>query len=199
MTEFQIKVVSDNKVYPGGKNDKFVISWSPFYLDANLPQQSIPLRQRFEERYGPERALEKQARLKNIGLQEGIHFSFDSKLGNTRDSHRLIQLGKTKGSDVENRIVLELFKDYFEGDGDITSHETLTAVGVRAGLDRDEVEDWLKMGKGGDEVDSEAQEAVRRGIDGVPNFTVQGEVLDGADDPQAFVEMFVKVKEKEQA
>lgn len=187
------------KVYPGGNNDTFTISWSPFYLDAHLPQQSIPLRQRFEERYGPERALERQARLKNTGLREGIHFSFDSKFGNTRDSHRLIQLGKTKGSEMENRVVLELFKDDFEGDGDITSRETLAAVGVRAGLARDEVEDWLKLGKGGDDVDAEAREAVRRGIDGVPNFTIQGGVFDGADDPQAFLEMFVKVKEKEQA
>ncbi|EMR68139.1 putative dsba oxidoreductase protein [Eutypa lata UCREL1] len=154
---------------------------------------------RFEERYGPERALERQARLKSIGLQEGINFSFDNKIGNTRDSHRLIQLGQTKGSKVQNRVVLELFKDHFEGEGDITSHETLARVGVHAGLDRDEVEDWLKTGKGGNEVDAEAHEAAQRGIKGVPNFEVQGEVLDGADDPQAFMELFVKVKEKENA
>ena len=136
--------------------------------------------------------------MKNIGRQEGIDFSFENKIGNTRDAHRLIRLGKTKGNEVENRVVLELFKAYFEGDADITSHESLTKVAIDAGLDSGEVKDWLSTGKGGDLVDAEVQEAVDRGARGVPSFTIQDEMLDGADDPQAFIDVFIKAKEKEQ-
>lgn len=137
--------------------------------------------------------------MKNIGRQEGIDFSFENKIGNTRDAHRLIRLGKTKGNEVENRVVLELFKAYFEGDADITSHESLTKVAIDAGLDSGEVKDWLSTGKGGDLVDAEVQEAVDRGARGVPSFTIQDEMLDGADDPQAFIDVFIKAKEKEQS
>ena len=136
--------------------------------------------------------------MKNIGRQEGIDFSFKNKIGNTRDAHRLIQLGKTKGNEVENRVVLELFRSYFEGDADITSHESLTKVAIAASLDVSEVEDWLSTGKGGDVVDAEAQEAADKGAKGVPSFTIQDEILDGADDPQAFLEVFIKAREKEQ-
>ncbi|KAK3943684.1 DSBA oxidoreductase [Diplogelasinospora grovesii] len=219
MTNFTIKIVSDNvcpwcyigkkkldraielyrKVYPGGKEDTFTLFWSPFYLDETSPKQGVPILERFTQRFGAERAAGFQERLRNIGTQEGISFSFAGKLGNTRDSHRLIQLGKTKGSDVENRIVMELFRDYFEGTGDITSHETLIGVGVKAGIDQEEVKEWLEMGKGGEEVDAEVQEAKSKGIRGVPHYTIQGKYeVDGAQDPQDFMEVFAKVKDEEQ-
>lgn len=148
------------------------------------------------QRFGPERLAVMQQRLKLMGREEGINFGFDGKLGNTRDSHRLIQLGKTKGEDVENRVVLELFKSYFEGTGDITSHDTLTEAAVKAGLDKAEVKDWLDTGKGGKEVDEEVQEAYAKEIHGVPHFTIQGKYeIDGAQDSQAFLEAFANAKE----
>jgi predicted DsbA family dithiol-disulfide isomerase len=110
----------------------------------------------------------------------------------------LIQLGKTKGSEVENRVVMELFKDYFEGTGDVTSVETLIRVGVKAGIDEGEVREWLEGGKGGDEVDAEVLEARRRGVQGVPHYIIQGKYeVGGAQDPQAFLEVFAQVKEAE--
>lgn len=156
--------------------------------------------ERLAQRFGPERTPAMKERLTSMGRQEGIEFSFAGKLGNTRDSHRLIQLGKTKGEVVENRVVLELFRDYFEGTGDITSHGTLVGVGVKAGLDEEEVKDWLETGKGGEEVDAEVQQAVRKNIHGVPNFTIQDKYqIDGAQDPHDFVEVFTKIKEREEA
>ncbi|KAK3301808.1 DSBA oxidoreductase [Chaetomium strumarium] len=220
MTNFSIKVVSDNvcpwcyigkkkldrainlykKTYPGGKEDTFTISWCAFYLDETAPTQGIPILQRFAQRFGgsAERAAAFRERLQNIGAQEGIGFSFAGKIGNTRDSHRLIHLGKAKGSDVEDRVVMELFRDYFEGTGDITSYETLIRVGVQAGIDGEEVRAWLESGKGGAEVDAEVREAKSKGIRGVPHYTIQDRYeVDGAQDPQDFVEVFAKIKSEE--
>lgn len=148
------------------------------------------------QRFGPQRLAALQQRLKSMGREEGINFGFSGKVGNTRDSHRLIQFGKTKGEEVENRVVLELFKSYFEGDGDITSHDTLIEAAVKAGLDKAEVKDWLDTDKGGNEVDKEVQEAYAKDIHGVPHFTIQGKYeVDGAQDTQAFLEAFANVKE----
>ncbi|KAI5921978.1 DSBA-like thioredoxin domain-containing protein [Camillea tinctor] len=218
MTNFTIKIVSDTvcpwcyigkkrldraidlyrKVYPGGKDDTFTISWSAFYLDPTSPRVGIPMMERIAERFGAERLQGIHERLSAIGREEGINFSFAGRLGNTRDSHRLIQLGKTKGHEVENRVVLELFRSYFEGEGDITSHDTLVAAGEKAGLRAAEVREWLASGKGGAEVDAEVLEANIKGIHGVPNFTIQGtHVVDGAQDAQVFMAEFAKIKEAE--
>ena len=137
-------------------------------------------------------------RLTAVGKEVGINFSFGGKTGNTRDSHRLIQLGKTKGNDVQTRVVEELFTAYFEREQDITSHAVLREAGVRAGLPEEEVKSWLETDKGGPEVDKEVMEAQIRGVSGVPSFVLQDKYeIGGAQDPESFVSVFEKVKEME--
>lgn len=186
------------KVYPGGKADTFNISWSAFYLDPEAPEVGIPLQERMGQRFGNDEAKITMIRegLKRKGLAEGIHFCTGSKIGRTRNAHRVIQFAKTKGNEVENRLVDELFKSYFEEDGDITSFDTLTEAAVKAGLDRDETRSWLESDQGGKEVDQEVEEAKAKGIHGVPNFTIQGQyVVDGAQDPNDFFQVIVAAKE----
>jgi predicted DsbA family dithiol-disulfide isomerase len=150
------------------------------------------------QRFGADRVAPLSNRLRNIGAQEGITFSFAGKLGNTRDSHRLIHLGKAKGPEVENRVVMELFRDYFEGTGDVTSFETLVRVGVKSGIEAEEVRAWLENGSAGEEVDAEVVEAREKGIHGVPHYIIQGKYeVGGGQDPQAFMELFARVKEEE--
>lgn len=135
------------------------------------------------------------AHLKALGEAEGIKFSFQGKIGNTRDAHRLIQLAKIKSSEDENRLISTLFKTHFEEDADITSQDALVSIGEKAGLDKSEVKDWLEQGKGGEEVDREVEEAYRRGIHGVPNFTINGQYqVEGAQDVQRFLEVFARAK-----
>ncbi|KAI0429915.1 DSBA-like thioredoxin domain-containing protein [Xylaria sp. FL1042] len=216
MTNFNIKIVSDTvcpwcyvgkrrldraielyrKTYPAGREDTFTVTWAPFYLDPTSPTVGVPIKERIAQKFGTDRVEMMQRRLTMVGREEGINFTFDGRIGNTRDSHRLIQLGKTKGNDVENRVVAELFKSYFEGDGDITSHATLIAAGEKAGLSGSEIKEWLDTGKGGAEVDKEVEEAYAKGVSGVPNITVQGTYnIGGAQDAEVFLETFTKIKE----
>ncbi|KAI0195290.1 DSBA-like thioredoxin domain-containing protein [Xylaria flabelliformis] len=214
MTNFNIKIVSDTICpwcYVGKKrvdraielyrktvsyDDTFTITWAPFYLDPTSPKVGVPVKERLAERFGPERLEMMHQRLTAIGQAEGINFTFAGRVGNTRDSHRLIQLGKTKGNDIENRVVTELFKSYFESDGDITSHATLIAAGEKAGLVTSEIKEWLETGKGGAEVDREVQEAYANGVSGVPNITIQGtHNVGGAQEAEVFLAAFAKIKE----
>ncbi|KAI8943910.1 DSBA-like thioredoxin domain-containing protein [Xylaria longipes] len=216
MTNFNIKIVSDTicpwcyvgkkrvdraielyrKTYPAGHDDTFTVTWAPFYLDPTLPAVGVPNMERMAQKFGPERLEMIKQRLTAIGKEEGINFAFSGRVGNTRDSHRLIQLGKTKGNDVENRVVTELFKSYFEGDGDITSYATLIAAGEKAGLVTSEIKEWLETGKGGAEVDREVQEAYADGVSGVPNITIQGtHNIGGAQEAEVFMAAFAKIKE----
>lgn len=51
---------------------------------------------------------------------------------------------------------------------------------------------------GGEEVDAEAKDASRRLVTGVPYFSVQGKyAVEGADEPETFLEVFERVKAEE--
>lgn len=135
-----------------------------------------------------------------MGSEVGIKFNFGGRTGNTRDSHRVIQLAKTKSPAVETRVVEELFAAYFEQQGDITSHAMLQSAAVRAGLEEREVAEWLASDQGGSAVDEEVADAQRKQIGGVPNFTIQGKYeVGGAQDPEVFVRLFEKIKAAEGA
>ena len=137
-------------------------------------------------------------RLAAAGNAVGIRFDFGGKTGNTRDSHRLIQLGKTKGPHIQTRVVEELFTSYFEKNGDITSHDALREAGVKAGLPEQEIQDWLSSDNGGAEVDKEVMEAQMRAVSGVPNFVLQSKYeIGGAQDAEAFLKAFERIKQLE--
>lgn len=180
---------------PGGANDTFTITWHPFYLDPSLPKTGIDRDVHLARKFGPERLALVTAHLKRLGEAEGIHFSLKGKIGNTRDAHRLVQLAKTKSNELENKVIATLFKSHFEEDADITSHDVLAEIGEKAGLEKAEVKDWLSQGRGGQEVDREVEEAYRKGISGVPNFTINDRYeVQGAQDAEGFLDVFSRIK-----
>jgi predicted DsbA family dithiol-disulfide isomerase len=195
MKRLQKAIEVYKKVVPGGSDDTFTLSWSPFYLDPTLPKEGIPHDVRMAEKFGADRMKPLKARMTLMGQSEGICFNFDRKIGNTRDAHRLMQLAKSKGSEVENKTMASLFQDHFEGGGDITSHEMLMTAGEKAGLDRDEMKKWLEKDSGGKEVDRAVDEAYSMGIQGVPHFIINNSFeVSGAQDPQTFLEEFARAK-----
>lgn len=149
----------------------------------------------YRSKFGDERTTSIFRTLAEIGRGYNINFKFGGKTGNTRDSHRLIQLGKTKSPQIQTRVVEELFAAYFENEQDITSREVLTKAGIAAGLEEAEVKTWLESDAGGPEVDKEVHSAQRQQISGVPNFTVNGKYdVGGAQDPSVFVKLFDRIK-----
>lgn len=217
MTAFDISIVSDTVCpwcYVGKKklergislykaahpnsDDTFSTTWHPFYLDPQAPKKGIDKHASYKAKFGDGKADMIFKRMASVGEDVGIDFKFGGKTGNTGDSHRLIQLGKTKSPEVQTRVVEELFTSYFEKERDITSHDVLREAGVKAGLTKEEVTDWLQSDKGGSEVDKEVAEAQMRAVSGVPNFMLQGKYeIGGAQDAEAFVKVFERVKEIE--
>lgn len=214
MTKYDISIVSDT-VCPWcyvGKNrldlaikqhlstnpsDTFKTTWYPFYLNPDAPK-SVDKQAYYESKFGPQRTQVMQGHLARLGKQVGIDFAFGGKTGNTRDSHRLVQLGKTKGEEMQTKVVEQLFNAYFENAEDITQLDTLIARGVRAGLPEQEVREWMESGKGGEEVDREVMQAQQKFVTGVPNFTVNGRFeVQGAEEPAAFLQVFGEVKDME--
>ncbi|KAF1931516.1 thioredoxin-like protein [Didymella exigua CBS 183.55] len=216
MTNFNINIVSDTicpwcyvgkkrlekgitaykQKYPDS-DDTFSTQWYPFYLNPDAGK-SLDKQEMYIKKFGQERTATINQMLAKVGQDEGINFKFGGKTGNTRDSHRLVQLGKTKGSKMQTRVVEELFAAYFENEKDITTQEILIESGVKAGLEEEEIKDWLDSGKGGAEVDKEVQDAREQNISGVPNFIINDRFeIGGAQEPAAFVQLFERLKKSE--
>ncbi len=137
-------------------------------------------------------------RLRKLFQPEGITLSTESRIGNTRDAHRLIEMARTKGPEAQNAVVDALFRSFWEEGGDITSYDMLVAAGESGGLDGDEVRRWLESGEGGDDVDRQAGDARKNGIQGVPKFVINESLLakvEGAQDVETFLAEFMRVKE----
>ncbi|KAK7934775.1 hypothetical protein PG985_000270 [Apiospora marii] len=199
------------KVYPGGRHDTFRVAWHPFYLEPDAPagRPGVPWAERHAQKFGDAddgaRGRHLREQLAAKGRQHGLDFSFGGKIGSTRDAHRLNGLAgrmekeEEEGPGLQDRVVMQLFRNFFEGEADITSRGMLADVAEQAGMGhRADMLEWLESGEGGSEVDEEARWAREEGqMKGVPRFVVQGKhVIDGAQDEQAFMEAFVKVKEE---
>lgn len=217
MTNFDIEIVSDT-VCPWcfighkkllqaistyqethGTEDTFATTWKPFYLDPTAPKVSISKRERYASRFGAERTAMMHARMTELAKPLGINFAWGGKTGNTRDSHRLIQLGKTKSPEMQTKVVEALFAAYFEQEKDITDHATLLEAAKIAGLDEAEARHWIvESDEGGKVVDAEVKEAQERAISGVPHFNLnQRFEVEGAQDPTAFIRLFERLKKIE--
>ena len=148
--------------------------------------------------------------MEQVGTGEGIKFKFGGKIGNTRDSHRLIAEAGIRGGDLQDRLVTALFHSYFEVNEDTSSKETLARIAKDVGLFENEKKGmkFLNSEERGAEVDKEVDfNQYRRGISGVPHFIIDGNDLfessfdvvgqaevGGAQDPRVFQQIFAQVE-----
>jgi predicted DsbA family dithiol-disulfide isomerase len=188
--------------------DTFTLTWRAFYLNPRSPTfPGINKEEMYAEKFGVERSKAMFARLSAAGEVDGIAFKFGGNTGSTRDSHRVIWYEgeeEAKGTvtaagtgvgGLQTRVVENLFRAYFEEEKNITDSKVLVEAAVQAGLDGGEVTKLLESGVGAEQVDAEAFTASRRLVSGVPHFTVQGKYLvEGADEPETFLEVFERVK-----
>ncbi|KHN97297.1 DSBA oxidoreductase [Metarhizium album ARSEF 1941] len=221
MTVFRITVTSDTVCpwcYVGARqlqraqelhfqthpdaNDSFAVTYSPYQLNPDAPTgpgHSKDKRQYYVDKFGAQRTSMIQQSLFNVGAQLGIDFRFGGKTGNTRDSHRLVQLAKKHGNQVELKTVHGLFAAYFENERDITDYETLRSVAEEAGIPGDEFDRAIVHGDdGGKEVDDAVVRARLDGVSSVPDYLIQGKYrISGGQEALVFVRAFEKIKELE--
>ena len=160
-------------------NTQFIISWHPFYLDPTV-KQTEGKRARYERKFGKSRFEQMIPHMEAVGQAEGITFKYGGMIGNTRDSHRLIAEAGARGGDMQDRLVNALFHAYFEVNDDISDKATLATIATTVGLFASDEEgmEFLKSEKRGAEVDREVDiNQYRRGISGVPHFTIEGNIM----------------------
>ena len=173
--------------------------WRAYYLNNSLSAQSVDKAKLIESKLSgmnPERVTAMLQHVNRVGCSVGINFKSGGKVGSTRDAHRLIHLSQAKHPAVQNSLVDKLFEAYHELEKDVSSVDVLREIAIDAGLNGSEVAEWLNSSFSAMDVDGEVMESRKVVESGVPTFIIQGvHRIDGAQDPEQFLEIFIKVKE----
>ncbi|KAI0543014.1 DSBA-like thioredoxin domain-containing protein [Xylaria digitata] len=189
------------KVYPGGKHDTFKINWRPYYLGYNKFGYSVEKSELAKIKladWSEEKKVAGTKRVEQAGRAVGIHFKHGGKIGpHTRDAHRLVHLSRSHSPQVTNTLVEKIFEAYHELEKDISSLDILCEIALEAGVEKAEVDKWLNSDAAADSVDEEAR-MFREKVagSGIPSYFIHDiHRLEGAQDANDFMEIFVKVKE----
>jgi predicted DsbA family dithiol-disulfide isomerase len=165
------------------------VRWRPFLLNPQLPPDGMDRAAYVRRKFGGN-ATEIYRRLEESGRADGVTFAFDRmpRTPNTTRAHRLILFAEERGA--ADAMIRALFRALFQEGRDVGRSEVLAALAEQAGLDRDEVGDFLAGDHLAREVVAAHQQAERAGIRGVPVFIVDHEhAITGAQPPEVLADL----------
>lgn len=149
---------------------------------------TMPVLEMFQKKYGvdPAQARAQEGRLAAIAAQDGLDYSLDRLTGSTRLAHQLIHFAAEQGS--EDRLVPQLFHDYFSAEGDPFTVDGLIDTARRAGLDPDGAREALEDGRYDRAVRDDESRARSLGVNGVPFFLIdEAYALSGGQSVDTFL------------
>jgi predicted DsbA family dithiol-disulfide isomerase len=165
----------------------FDVRWRPFQLNPDAPREGLNKRNYYRQKFGEAKTKAIVDRLTEVFGALGLDYNMDGLVGNSLDSHRLVELAKQQGKQdemVEELFLMSFVKAKYIGDRDnlVEAAEDVGITGAREFLD--------DPNAGLDKVREELK-AYARGVTGVPHFTINGQVqLSGAQPPNALLDAF---------
>ncbi len=172
------------------------IRWRPFMLNPDMPPSGIDRTAYLIKKFGSETRVRRvYGAIGEAGQSVEIDFAFDRirRTPNSVSSHRLIR----HAADSINvaPLVERLFEAYFIDGVDIGDKDVLVDLGVDFGMARAELKDYLDSDLDVAEVYEENARAHRLGINGVPAFAFEGNMMiSGAQEPEVLVRVLDAAK-----
>ena len=182
-----------------GMPERIDISWRPFELNPDMPDDGMERAAYRAAKFGAERARQLDEEMTARGREEGIAFAFDQmkRTPNTRLAHRLIWEAGRAGRTAQNAVVNRLFEGYFEEGRDIGRKEELIALAKEAGLDGKAAKAALDADHTLEAVLDLEDAGIRMGIRGVPFFIlIDKYAVSGAQPPEVWRDALPKIAEE---
>ncbi len=176
--------------------DAIEIEWKSFELDARfIPSPEDNLVEHLAEKYGKDTDWA-QTMVDNMtqnAKTAGLDFHFEKAiLANSHNAHRLLHLAKKNHR--ADKLKELLFKAYLTEGKDLNNLNTLTELGIEAGLEAEDVEQVLNSDAYSQDVKEDIKEANTIGVQGVPFFVFENKyAISGAQPATAFLETLEKV------
>ena len=194
------------------------VHWRPFFLNPDTPESGEPYRPFLEKKFGGPRQLEELwQRVSEAGRTAGIEFAFEKieLRANTLNAHRLIHHAQTVmspakpetvsladgvgGTAIAN-LVEALFAAQFLEGRHVGDRAVLADVAAACGMDREAVLRFLESTEDAEAVRGGADEARRKGINGVPFFIFNNRLAaSGAQPPQALLQVMRQAAQEDAA
>jgi len=175
-------------------NTTFEVEWKPFFLNTELTEEGISMREYIQRVYGRTTdPADPSNPLNKAGRAVGIHFNPDRKMHNTLRSHRLVEYAKKQGK--QNEAIEAVFRHYFENADNIANVDKLCEISAEIGLTGD-VRAYLQSEADQDTIRQQYETARRQRISGVPYIIISKHgkrnklAMSGAQPPEAFAEAF---------
>ncbi len=185
------------------------VHWRPFFLNPETPEAGEPYRPFLERKFGGAKQLEELwQRVSEAGRPAGIAFAFEKieLRANTLNAHRLIHHAQSivmstakpetvslaDGADatVAAALVEALFAAQFLEGRHVGDRAVLADVAAACGMEREAVLRYLESTGDAEAVRGGADEARRKGINGVPFFIFNNRLAaSGAQPPQALLQV----------
>ena len=173
----------------------FSISWKPFFLDARLPGgEGKDKMEHYKQKFGAARVAQMLPQMQRTFAEEGIpNYSIDGRVGNTMDSHRLLEYALSSGGAAKQDALVEhLFKQYFIQGRSLSSRSVLLEAAAAVDLER--AAEILDADDYTEQVWSKVESAYAAGVSGVPYFRIdgggRGKEVSGGQPPEVFLNIF---------
>ncbi len=109
-----------------------------------------------------------EARVAGLAAAEGLGFDAERPVGNTFDTHRVLQLGLAKG--VQGELLSAVHQAYFAQARQVFDRDVISEIAAGAGLDGAAVGEVLDGDSFAAEVRRDEAQARELGISGVPFY-----------------------------
>ena len=175
----------------------FEVNWKPYELHPEIPTEGFNKEEYYKIKFGNSNgSRDRFNHLTEEGKKAGLEFNFDKSknLPNTFLAHRLLWFSRSK--DMQDVIAEALFHAYFTEGRDIGSIHELISISTENGLQKSEIEDFLKTDIGSDEILREELRAKEMKIFSVPTYIFNKKyMLVGGQEANTFKSYMKKVIE----
>jgi predicted DsbA family dithiol-disulfide isomerase len=171
-----------------GREVELRVVWRPFQLNPDMPAEGMDRREYRTAKYGWEKSLALDARVRSEGESVGLKFRQDliQRAPNTLDAHVLIAAAENVGgARLQDHVVEMLFSAYFEQGLDVGDRLILADLAEKASVPLATAFEDAALRR---RVIQEERAARTAGFDGVPAFVLNGRYLFSGAQP---VEVFV--------
>lgn len=161
----------------------FEIVWKPFLLNANMPFEGMERKHYRIQKFGSlEYSNSLDAQVAQAGKTCNIEFRFNDRTPNTIAGHLLVQFARNKCD--QNSLMESIFQAYFCLNKDIGNLEVLTELGIKHGLDRNDLLEYLSTNEAKNELQLELEKASKLNISAVPSVVIDSRLaFSGAQNP----------------
>ncbi|WP_417599912.1 DsbA family oxidoreductase [Owenweeksia hongkongensis] len=176
------------------------VVWKSFQLDPTTvtnPALSVTEELARKKGWTLEQTREMSAHVTKMAEGEGLHYDFDKAVvANSYNAHRLLQFAKTQGKG--DALKEALLYAYFTDGKNTDDTATLLELGLKAGLEKEEVEKILyDENLFADAVNKDVAEAQQLRISGVPFFVLDRKYgISGAQELMVFEQNLAKAHEE---